>query len=805
MKKLIFTSVLSLSLFQAFGQLYSISGKVLNDQELNQEVEIYLKELNRFFTIDFNQAFEIDSLKPGSYTLTIFSKGFISSNKLVEINGANTSFQLTLQPLNVDLNTIQIEESKANSFGISRLKPVEDHAVYAGKKSEVVLLEDVAANTATNNSRQIYSKVAGLNIWESDDAGIQLGIGGRGLNPNRTSNFNTRQNGYDISADALGYPESYYSPPSEAIERIEIVRGAASLQYGTQFGGFINFKLNDGPEDKKVEIYSRQTLGSFGLYNTFNSIGGKNAKWKYYTYYQFKKGEGWRPNSEFEVHNTHLNVSYQLNPKIKLGVEYTFMNYLAQQAGGLTDVMFERNPFQSIRSRNWFQVNWNLMALHFNYELSDRSKLNFRGFGLLASRDAVGNLGQINRLDNLNTPRDLLSDDYKNWGFEHRFLHRYELFNLNSIFLIGSRYYHGFTERSQGIGSSNSNADFNFKNPNTPEDSKYDFPSQNLAVFTENIFYLTPNISVTPGLRYEWISTNAEGYYFNRFIANNGDTLNNEQLLEERNNNRSFILAGIGFSYKPSEQLELYANFSQNYRSINFNDMRIENPNYEVDPNLKDETGFSADFGIRGNKTNWFNYDISIFLLHYNNRIGNTLIADRQLFRTIRFRTNISDSRSIGIESFGELNLLSLFGSKKSKSSLSIFSNFSWMNATYINSDETAFENKRVELVPEYILKTGISYKRDKFQLSYQYAYVSEQFSDATNAVYTSNAVNGIIPSYRVMDVSAKYNYKKWILECGVNNLSNQIYFTRRASGYPGPGIIPSLPRNYYFTLGVKL
>jgi Fe(3+) dicitrate transport protein len=34
---------------------------------------------------------------------------------------------------------------------------------------------------------------------------VQLGLGGRGLSPNRNSNFNTRQNGYDTAAaDALG-------------------------------------------------------------------------------------------------------------------------------------------------------------------------------------------------------------------------------------------------------------------------------------------------------------------------------------------------------------------------------------------------------------------------------------------------------------------------------------------------------------------------------------------------------------------------------------------------------------------------
>ena len=110
------------------------------------------------------------------------------------------------------------------------------------------------ANIAVNSSRQIYSQVAGLNIYENDDAGIQLHIGGRGLDPNRTSNFNTRQNNYDISADVLGYPESYYTPPAESLSEIQIIRGAASLQYGTQFGGLVNFVILPPNTNNSLEI-----------------------------------------------------------------------------------------------------------------------------------------------------------------------------------------------------------------------------------------------------------------------------------------------------------------------------------------------------------------------------------------------------------------------------------------------------------------------------------------------------------------------------------------------------------------------
>ncbi|WP_373398957.1 TonB-dependent receptor plug domain-containing protein [Algoriphagus halophilus] len=131
------------------------------------------------------------------------------------------------------------------------MNAVDNMGLYEAKKSEVILPENMTANLSTNNARQVYSKVVGLNIWENDGAGLQLSIGGRGLDPNRSSNFNTRQNGYDISADALGYPESYYTPPLEGIGKIQIVRGAASLQYGTQFGGLVNFQMKRPVEHKK--------------------------------------------------------------------------------------------------------------------------------------------------------------------------------------------------------------------------------------------------------------------------------------------------------------------------------------------------------------------------------------------------------------------------------------------------------------------------------------------------------------------------------------------------------------------------
>ena len=281
------------------------------------------------------------------------------------------------------------------------------------------------ANLASNNARQIYSQVAGLNIFQNDDAGLQLNIGGRGLDPNRTSNFNTRQNGYDISADVLGYPESYYTPASESLEEIQIVRGAASLQYGTQFGGLVNFITKSPNPNKVLDITTRNTLGSYGLFTNFTSLSGTKNKLSYYTYINYKRGEGFRPNSEFESKNAFLHLGYDLDDKNKFTLELTYLDYLAQQAGGLSDQMFAVNPFQSNRERNWFKVDWLLYNLKWSHKISNKSNLTFNFFGLNASRKSVGY--RVRRVDLPDTgeARELLIGDFNNFGLETRFLSSY--------------------------------------------------------------------------------------------------------------------------------------------------------------------------------------------------------------------------------------------------------------------------------------------------------------------------------------------------------------------------------------------
>jgi Fe(3+) dicitrate transport protein len=713
----------------------------------------------------------------------------------------DTNITVLLEPEIVVLDVVDVMVEKDNTFGISRLNNVEGTAIYAGKKSESVIIDDLNANLAANNSRQLFSKVPGINVFENEGTGSSIGVGGRGLNPNRISNFNTRQNGYDISADALGYPESYYTPPSEAIERIDILRGASGLQYGTQFGGLINYKLREA-EHKPISGNFRQTIGSFGFFNAFNQLSGTSKKWSYNTFYQYKKYSGWRGRSESDNHTAYISLGYQVNEKLKLSGEYTFMNYLAQQPGGMTDQQFKKDETTVNRNRNWFKVNWNLFSLKADYKLSDQTTFDLTTFGLLAGRDALGYLGRPDRADDTSANRNLMRDNYRNFGIEARLLHRYVLKERNHHFLIGARYYNGHTQREQGDADKTAEPNFSFLHPDNLENSAYTFPSLNYAVFAENIFQVSSKWSIVPGIRFEYINTASDGYY--RLINKNlaGNVLLDMKIYDQRSNSRSFLLLGLGNQFKINKTLELYANISQNYRSINFNDMRVANPNFEVDPNLMDENGYTADGGVRGVIKNLLYFDVSVFYIQYNNRIGTTLKVDSFSYQIIRYRTNIGNSSNQGLEAFAEVDWMHLIN-KKSTHKLSTFINLSFINA-YYKSEQSAYNGKRVEYVPNTIVRTGVTYAFKSFGFTLQYSKTAEQFSEATNSESSSSGLYGIIPAYAIMDFSLHYNWRTLSLNTGCNNALNSKYFTRRTEGYPGPGIIPADPINFYITVGFK-
>jgi Fe(3+) dicitrate transport protein len=680
--------------------------------------------------------------------------------------------------------------------GIGHLKEIQPPFIYSGKRTEVILVDSVDGNKAINNTRQILGRVPGLNIVESETGGfVSNGVGIRGLNPAQSLEMNVRQNGYNIAADIYGYNETYYLPPMEAVERIEIIRGASSLQFGAQMGGMINYIIKEGKADKRFDYATMQTVGSNGLFNTYHSFGGTIRKLNYFGFLNYRTLDGWRPNSAQRQLTGFGKSSYQINEKLKLSLEYSLLRNRIKMPGGLTDEQFEQDSRASFRSRNWVKSPWNVITVTADYELNKKSFFQIKSTFLKGERNLVWfaklptESDQIDPFSHEYDDREVDRETMNSLATELRFMRQNEWGNIKNTVAAGVRFSVAkFERKEEAVGSNKSDFDLT---PYSEFEEKFKFATANFAPFIEDCIHLNDRFSITPGIRFEALESEVESEY---------EVGGVEQETEEEKS-RQFLLFGLGLQHKVGNSSNIYANISEAYRPVDYAQLVPLASASKVDPNMKDPKGFNTDIGIRGTAKSFFNYDVGLFYLSYDDRVGLLLKTDENGI-PYTLRTNIAKSVHKGIESYLELNVTRALKINKQVGEVSIYNSFAYTNARYTRGE---FKGNKVEYAPGIINRLGLTYSKKWLSGSVQVSHQTNAFSDASNTIRSSNPLVGKIPGYYVIDFSCTVLLKKIKLRAGLNNITDEKYFTQRTDEYPGPGIISSIGRSFYFGVGVNL
>ncbi|MBN9380460.1 MAG: TonB-dependent receptor [Chitinophagaceae bacterium] len=683
--------------------------------------------------------------------------------------------------------------------GMGRLDEIHNGVIYSGKKTEVILLDSLDANTSQNNPRQVLGRIPGANYSETQGSGFPSnGIGFRGLTPTQSIETNTRQNGYNLAADIYGYSESYYQPPLEAVQRIEVTRGESSLQFGPQFGGVINYIIRDGVSDRPVEYTMQQTGGSYGLFNSFHSIGGQLGKFNYYSFVQYQSMQGWRPNSDYRQVSAFGKLSYQAGPRLRLGLEYTLFRNRIHMPGGFTDAQFAYKSDTSYRARNWLKSPWNIIAAHLDYAFSANTSLHITSTYLFSARDLVwknedggpGTPDSISPVTLQYVNREVQREKMNSLTTEIRLLSNYRLAGMNNTLAAGVRVFVGkFKRQGGGLGTTGNDFDLSLLDPHYAYD--LDFTTTNIAPFVEHIFRLDDRFSITPGIRYEYLRSSAKGYI----------TDGTEEVTTDSARKRHIPLFGIGLQYKTTHTTNIYGNISQAYKPITYDQVTPYAVASKIDPNMKDAKGYNADLGWRGTFGKYLNFDVNVFYMAYNNRVGLIQLTDAG-GNPYTYRTNVANSVHKGVETYIEFSPTKIAKSPASLGNLSIFSSFSYIHAKYTSGP---YKGNFVEYAPRTILRSGITWSRRSVSTTFLVSRTDRSFGDAGNTTASSDAIVGIIPAYTVLDWSATVNLKGgWNIKAGVNNLTDHRYFTLRTDEYPGPGIIPAIARSAYISFGAR-
>jgi Fe(3+) dicitrate transport protein len=680
----------------------------------------------------------------------------------------------------------------------SKLPDVHGTYIIGGRKSNVLSVQELPANLAEKTGRQIFAKIPGAFIYDMDGSGNQVNFSTRGLDPHRSWEYNIRQNGVMINSDIYGYPASHYSMPMEAVKNIEIVQGTAALQYGAEFGGMINYVTKSADTTKPVSFESINTVGSYGLFSSYNALGGKVGKLTYYTYYQRRVSDGYRTNANSDAQAQFASLKYDFSSKINLQFEIGRSTYLFQSPGPLTDRMFDEDPRRATRSRNYFSPDIYVPSLTLNWQVNSRTSLQWIVSGLFGARNSVEFEGFADKPDTIDAVtleyknRAVNIDNFNSRTSELRLLHFYDVGNLKSVVSAGVRYFNNdMHRRQQGKGTTGTDYDLSITG-DWGRDMYY--KSSSIAVSVENMVYVTSKWSVSPGFRYELGSTDMTGYIS---YLDPADVPNHID--------HNIPAFGINSKYTLKEGVFLYGGISQAYRPVLFKDIIPASSLERANKDLEDAYGYNAELGISSKSGKWLKYELTLFRLVYKNKLGNTVQNENG--QDYIYKTNIGNSETNGIECFAEVIPV-----QTKNVYVSAFTSTSLMKATYtdaaiaVNGENTDISGNEVESVPRWISRNGLNVGYKNLRGTLQYSYVAESFSDPTNVVEpTSNGARGLVPSYGLLDLNFSYRFANYfILRAGVNNLLDKQYFTKRPLFYPGPGVWSSDGRSVVVSLGVK-
>ena len=594
----------------------------------------------------------------------------------------------------VDLEHIVVKGYRFNEV-TTKLSDVHGTYIIGGRKSMVLPVQDLPANLAEKTGRQIFAKIPGAFIYDMDGSGNQVNFSTRGLDAHRSWEYNVRQNGVLLNSDIYGYPASHYSMPMEAVKSIEIVQGTAALQYGAEFGGMINYVTKSADTTKPVSFESINTVGSYGLFSSYNALGGKLGKFSYYTYYQRRVSDGYRTNARSDAQAQFANLRYDFSSKLNLQFEIGRSEYLYQIPGPLTDSMFYADPRQSTRSRNYFNPDIYVPSMTLNWQVSPATSVQWIVSGVFGARNSVEFEGFADKQDVIDPvtlqykPRAVNIDNFNSKTSELRLLHQYDLGKMKSVVSAAVRYFNNdMHRRQQGKGTTGTDYDLTITG-DWGRDLYY--KSNSMAISVENMIYINSQWSVSPGFRYEGGGTDMTGYIA---YLDEGEVPNHID--------HNIPAFGINTKYVINEGTQVYAGISQAYRPVLFKDIIPTSSLERADKDLEDAFGYNSEIGISGHKADWLKYEVTLFHMVYRNKLGNTVQTEDGV--DYIYKTNIGDSETNGIELFAEAIPV-----QEKNIYVSLYTATSLMKAVYtdaaiaVNGENTDISGNEVESVPRWI------------------------------------------------------------------------------------------------------
>jgi Fe(3+) dicitrate transport protein len=644
------------------------------------------------------------------------------------------------------------------------------------------------------NFTEALRKVSGINVRDEEGFGLRPNIGIRGLSPTRSTKVLLLEDGIPFTYAPYGDNASYYHPPVERFERIEVLKGSGQIAYGpTTVGGVINYITPSPPSDFSGKV--TVSGGSRDYFNGEIEIGDTWGETGVLLTAMRKQGEGARENMRFGLWDVNLKVVQTISSNQTLTLKANYYGEDSQVPySGLREDEYEADPRQNpFLNDGFFADRVGLSAIH-AYQFDNDAILTTSVYGSYFKRHWWRQSSNSNeRPNDASDPRcggmaNLLTDcgnqgrlrRYFFWGVEPRLTFAWDAGETRNETEVGFRVHFEDQNRIQ------KNGDFpTARDGVVVEDNERNNAA--LSGFLQNRFLLG-RWTVTPGLRFEYMRLDRT----NNLLDVSGDA----EIAQ--------LVPGVGVSYSLAESTTAFAGVHRGFAPPRTEDLVNNTTGGTID--LDPELSWNYEAGIRSLIVPGVRVDSTFFRMDYENQIVPASVAGG-LGATF---TNGGETLHQGVEATGRVDFGTVVDSPHN---VYVRTSYTWLPIAEFRGNrfssiptftDVSVRGNRLPYAPEHLLNFTVGYSHPwGVDALVEAVRVSEQFADDLNTIESSaDGQRGLVPSYTIWNatLNVRPGQMPTTFFVSVKNLANELYIADRSRGLiPGPPRLVHAGLQYQF------
>ncbi|MGV8863141.1 MAG: TonB-dependent receptor family protein [Pseudomonas sp.] len=614
-------------------------------------------------------------------------------------------------------------------------------------------------------------RVPGVKIFDETGTGALPQISVRGLYESRSGRIQALSDGIPLALAPYGQTGLSLFPMTLAtIDRVDIVRGGAAVQYGpNNVGGVINFISAPIPHEMQTTIQERTTFAAGGrqLFDTYLGTGGYlTDNFGLQLDVNTVQGEYGREHSDTDIQNYRLRGQWNIDDdrSLSFGVQH----YKADMdlAGALSVKDYKNDPRQSTRPLDRFEGDTDRVWGTYTQQLGamgpfDSVEFSWTNFAHKSYRNFV--VGLPFTPDGTAVTQQDGPRDFKVWGSEPRLSMSIDGDKVGQTWVLGARYVKEDIDYRVDREALSTGVTSVFRDWHFNDEAKAAYLSNAISLFDRRL-------TITPGIRYE----NARMDYSDGITG-----FQHSNLAEE-------WLPGLTVGFQANDDWFVYANAQRSLRPPQITQIVKEG-------DVGAEIAWNYETGVRYTPWDGLRVDVGLYRIDFDDQIEYNATTDRYV--------NLGSTRHQGIET-------ELFWTPSAVPDLDLHASYAYLDAKQrtgqYKDNEVPFASKhQFNAEGRYHFAQHWTYSLDGL-------YVSSAYTDAANSGdENASASVGRLPAYWVFNTALEREFKlddKSVLtaSAGISNLFNREYYFRGIDTspwgrQPAPERALTLGANYRF------